>query len=427
MPNFFDYDKKFEVVKNHLVENYNLEISEHAKIDFKFFPLPNLEITNLVLNLDEPSTKIKTENLIIVPQFLSLYNFENFQIKKIVLKNNSSTVEIFILYDFIKKILQQKNKLSVENLDIHLEDKKKLILKLNDIHLTNFGYNKNLVLGKIFGKKFKIDINNEFKKINFKIINSGIAATINFNRIKDSLKKGSFKSKILNTNLKFNFSFDNKMLNINNLFLRNKNIYFKNNSSILFEPYLEINSKFYMEELNTHILKNINFDQLVKFKDIIKKINSKNEIEYNSNKLSRTFIDNLNLKIVLAYGRINYMKQFSIKGGNLKCKGNINLLDEFPLLFFNCSIFSKDKKKLLKEFSIKTKKEQEPLNIKFEGNLNILNNKINLKNIMINDDYVASKNDLKYFKDSFEAVFFKKNFFEIFNLKKVKLFVLEVS
>ena len=46
---------------------------------------------------------------------------------------------------------------------------------------------------------------------------------------------------------------------------------------------------------------------------------------------------------------------------------------------------------------------------------------------MINDDYVASKNDLKYFKESFEAVFFKKNFFEIFNLKKVKLFVLEVS
>ena len=58
---------------------------------------------------------------------------------------------------------------------------------------------------------------------------------------------------------------------------------------------------------------------------------------------------------------------------------------------------------------------------------NIVNNKINFKNIMINDDYIASKNDLKYFKNAFEGVFLKKNFFEIFNLKKIKLFVLEVS
>mgnify|MGYP003324849591 CR=1 FL=1 len=36
------------------------------------------------------------------------------------------------------------------------------------------------------------------------------------------------------------------------------------------------------------------------------------------------------------------------------------------------------------------------------GNLNILNRKINFKDISINENYKASNEDLKYFKESFE-------------------------
>jgi len=426
IPNFFNYEKRAETIKNHLLKNYDLKINKYEKIRFRFFPSPRLEITNSTINFNKTSTRIETNTLKIFPKFYSLYNFENFKIKKIVLKNNSTTVDISILYDLIKKFHKQKKKFSLENLTIYLVDKNESILKLDNIKFTNYGYNENIITGKIFDKKFKIDSDNEFKKINFKIINSGIGASINFNEIRNEIIKGDFKAKILNTNLKFSFNFDNKILNIDNFYLRNKNLSFEKESSIIFLPYLYINSKFYVEELNVKILKNVQFDKLIEFKDIIKKINSKNEIIFKSNKLSRNLIDRLNLKIDLAYGRINYSKKFLIDESNIRCAGSVNLLEESPLLFFNCSIISKDKHKLFKKFSIKTKKGKN-INLNIEGNINVLNNKINFKDAKVNDDYLASKNDLKYFKEIFEGIFLKDNFLEIFNLKKIKEFVSEIS
>ena len=144
-------------------------------------------------------------------------------------------------------------------------------------------------------------------------------------------------------------------------------------------------------------------------------------------KFSRNLIDNLNLKIDLAYGRINYIKKFSISENFFKCKGNINLLEEFPLLFFDCLAELDNKQKLLKKFSIKTKDKNEKLQINVSGNLSILNKKINLKNISMNDNYSSSREDLKYFKNTFENILFDENFIEIFNLKKIKEFITEIS
>ena len=45
----------------------------------------------------------------------------------------------------------------------------------------------------------------------------------------------------------------------------------------------------------------------------------------------------------------------------------------------------------------------------------------------MNDNYEASKEDLRYFKETFENVFFDNNYIEILNLKKVKEFIIEIS
>ena len=45
-------------------------------------------------------------------------------------------------------------------------------------------YNKDLITGKIFGKKFKSKIDSNFKNISFKFPGSGISATLNFNENK---------------------------------------------------------------------------------------------------------------------------------------------------------------------------------------------------------------------------------------------------
>ena len=75
----------------------------------------------------------------------------------------------------------------------------------------------------------------------------------------------------------------------------------------------------------------------------------------------------------------------------------------------------------------KPTKRDEIFDLDVEGNLNIINKKINFKDISLNNNYKASKEDLKYFKESFENILFDENFLEIFNLKKIKTFILEIS
>tara|TARA_A100001015_G_scaffold45125_1_gene49719 strand:+ start:25 stop:537 length:513 start_codon:yes stop_codon:yes gene_type:complete len=167
--------------------------------------------------------------------------------------------------------------------------------------------------------------------------------------------------------------------------------------------------------------------KLLESKDILNKITTKTEISFKSKKFNRNLIDKFNLKIDLAYGRMNYLKSFYISDSFFKCKGNLNFLDDYPLLFFDCSIFSEDKNKLLKEFSIKSKFKKDVFKINVTGNLNILNKKINLKNVLMNENYNASVEDLEYFMDVFENIVFNESFEEIFSLKKIKDFILEIS
>ncbi len=83
------------------------------------------------------------------------------------------------------------------------------------------------------------------------------------------------------------------------------------------------------------------------------------------------------------------------------------------------------KKKLFKKFSIKIKNNNDILRLKVKGNLNILSKKINFDKILLNDNN-SSKADLKYFKNTFENILFDKSFFEIFDLKKIKNYILEI-
>ena len=123
---------------------------------------------------------------------------------------------------------------------------------------------------------------------------------------------------------------------------------------------------------------------------------------------------------------MNYFKKITFSTNKFNCEGNINLLEDYPLLFFNCSIFSEDKYKFYKVFSINSKSRNEILKIDIKGNLGIINKKINFKNISTSN-YTASKEDLKYFKETFESILFDESFFEIFDLKKIKKFILEIS
>ena len=105
----------------------------------------------------------------------------------------------------------------------------------------------------------------------------------------------------------------------------------------------------------------------------------------------------------------------------------MNSLEEYPLLYFDCSMEFNGKKQFFRKLSIKERKDNLNFKLSIIGNLNILNNKINFKKITSNENYKASKEDLEYFKNNFENILFDESFLEIFSLKKIKEFFLEVS
>ena len=119
------------------------------------------------------------------------------------------------------------------------------------------------------------------------------------------------------------------------------------------------------------------------------------------------------------------MKNILISGGNVNCTGETLLLDEFPRLNFNCLLNLEDSEKLLKKLSISQNNKKGQLNASIVGSINLLNKKINFKEIIIKKN-IQTKEDLKYYKESFENILFDEDFFQIFNKDKIKEFILEI-
>ena len=73
------------------------------------------------------------------------------------------------------------------------------------------------------------------------------------------------------------------------------------------------------------------------------------------------------------------------------------------------------------------KKKDDRLELNFLGNLNILNKKINFDSVSLNKNYKATEEDLKYFKKTFENIFLAEEFFKLFQLSKLRKFIIEIS
>ena len=427
IPYFLDFKKQGEIIKNHLSDSYDFKLIKYENIKYNALPIPSLEIQNADLVLKSDLIKISVKNFKIYPKLINFYNYRDFKTNKIFFNNSKIILDETNLKSLIHSIYNLKRRLVVKNLDIQLNKKDSFLIRLKKINFSNYGYNKNVVRGVLFDKNFKISISDNYKKINFKLFKTGIIADIILNEIKeDSVVSGIFKSKLLNSNLKFNFNYDDKKLRIYNSYFRSKDLSFNNESIITHQPFFNLIAIFKVEDINIKLLKAININKIINSKDLIKNINTKSEINFKSKKLSSNLIDELNLNINLAYGKLVYSKTFLISDNFFKCFGDVNLLKEYPILYFNCSISSNDKKKFLKEFSIKYKNKNEIFKLNAEGNINILNNKINFKNIKMSD-YQASKEDMIYFKQSFETIIFNKDFSSIFDIEKIKKFILEIS
>ena len=427
IPQFFDYKKKIGIIKVSLFENYGLELKKIENISYNSLPVPHLEISNLSINFYSDSTNLITNKLIIYPKLLSIYNYKNFQIKKIKLENNDLKINYGEIKSIITKVFSFKNKIHLKNLNLVIYDNGLNIVELNKVNFLNYGYKKNSIDGKVFNKKFKINLKDDLSNLDLKLIDSGITASLNIiDYNQNSRIKGIFKGKVLKSKFKLNFVYDQEEIKIKDFYFRNKQLSFDSKGHLKFKPFFYTNLTSKIKNINPDLLRQLDIEELLSFKDLIKKLNTQHNINFEFKKFSKNLINTLDIKINLAYGRLNLFKKLFISNSNFNCESNVNLLDEFPILYFNCFFNSSETKDLLKKIKINRKLNKDDIKLNIKGNVNVLNKKINFDNLELNNDYKATKEDLKYYKSNFEKILFDQDFIQIFNLSKIRKFMLEI-
>ena len=70
-------------------QNYGLQINKLENIKFNTLPVPHLQIDNLISEFYSESQNMTIQKLIIYPKLFSIYNYDNFQVKKIKIINSN--------------------------------------------------------------------------------------------------------------------------------------------------------------------------------------------------------------------------------------------------------------------------------------------------------------------------------------------------
>ena len=85
-----------------------------------------------------------------------MYNFKKFKLSKIIFSESEISLSDSDLKIIISYFRNLKNKFNFKNLDLKIKKNNLALINLNKIHFSNYGYNKNLISGVLFDKKFKI-------------------------------------------------------------------------------------------------------------------------------------------------------------------------------------------------------------------------------------------------------------------------------
>ena len=427
IPKFFDYEKKQQVIKKHLADYYGLELNNYSNIEFKIFPLPNLSLTNVDLRIKNKPINIQSSKVDIFLKFQNIYNYKNFKARKILLNKSEIALDINRTKDLLNYFRDLKNKINIKTLNLDLKKQDNSLAQIKNITFSNYGYKKYKINGNLFDKQFEASLTNNNQSLSFKLLNTGIKANFEFNdEALSDVITGSSKIVLLNNILRFNFYLDNNQIKISKSNFINKKLSFSLNSLIKFNPFFKINSEIYINEIDKNFIYSMNLDKIIANKEILKKLNSKININYKNKKFFPHLIDAHVSNIDLSHGRLIFSNKTLIEKSEIVCKGESELVAEYPRLNFLCSINLKDKKRLFKKFSISKNINHKPLDLYIEGSLNLFNRKVNFQNISIEKKNKVSEVDIEYFKEAFENILFDEGFFMIFNKNKIKNFILEV-
>ena len=148
IPIFLNHEKKAELIKNYLIENYDFEINEYENIKFKAFPLPSFKFKKTQIKFLKSNTNLNANYLKVYPKILSIYHQDHFESKKIIFEENTVNLKTSNFYTFIEQLSKPKKKISFNDLNIKIINDDKLVARLENIFFSNFGYKKNSSIRK---------------------------------------------------------------------------------------------------------------------------------------------------------------------------------------------------------------------------------------------------------------------------------------
>jgi len=219
---------------------------------------------------------------------------------------------------------------------------------------------------------------------------------------------------------------DKNQLEIIQSNFRNKEVSISFNSLIKFNPFFEINSNINVDKIDRQLFKKLSLEKIFENKEIIEKLNSNSKINFNIKRFRNNLIKSHSSNLNLAYGRLTFSSKIFISGGEINCRGDSLLIEEYPRLNFDCKFNIKDIKKLSNKVSISKNFKKETFDLNVVGSLNLLNKKINFKILIIDRIDKAKEEEIKYFKETFENILFEDDFFDIFREDKIKKFITEI-
>ena len=431
VPVFFDFTKKDYFIKNVLIKNYNINLNDYTSIKYNFLPTPRITITKANLNIKNQIIKKDINNLILLVNLVDVYNFKKLRIKKVIFNNSNFNLEVNNYKKFLQYIIELKSTIIIKNSNIFVVNENKKIFNLKQVNFDNTNLDKLLLSGLLSEKKFilKFSKNLKNKQLSINIPKIGSKTDIFFSENSNiDVYNGKIKSKLLNNN--FNFEFKKKeYFTIYNSSYRNNLIQTSFDGDVKFNPFFLINLDFNIKDIKLKKIIDRLLNKTINITSIFnKKINGSFNVTLNGKNLNSKFLKKVNINSILENGSLQFKdSSFVFSAGDVNFSGELSSVDGYQKLNFDLNGKIIDKNILLKKIDIKLKKkENNPLEYKIVGYINLDSSRIYFKKILIGKGYLATQQDLDFIKKNFEKFVLKDNYTNLLILSNFKRFINEV-
>ena len=168
IPNFFNYEKKLNIVKDYLINTYGLEIYNYDSVEYVPFPSPKLSIKNINFKIKDKPIFLKTRDLNIFLNIKNIYDYKNFGAKKISLNDNNIDLQISEIKEIFNHFKELKSKFEIKRLNLSFKNKDNSILELKKLICKIMASTKTKLTEKFSKKNFELILIKKEKILNLK-------------------------------------------------------------------------------------------------------------------------------------------------------------------------------------------------------------------------------------------------------------------